>query len=129
MTPKFKFAGLGESQAAAAFAKEGRSEIILQALHLQADSRRSTAKVFCCLRQSGKVVRNGKGAQCVEIEVDSRCHICRHWITTGGPEKSASVTNVDLNWRFQVESQFRSQNSARKGALEAGQSEASDALR
>lgn len=69
------FSGLGESQAAPTFAKEGCSEIILQALHLQADGRRSMAKMFRRLRHAAKVVGNRKGAQSVQIEVGSRGHV------------------------------------------------------
>jgi hypothetical protein len=63
------FAGFGEGEAAATFAEERGGEIVLEALHLQTDGGGRSAETLCGLRETSEVMRDGEGAQGVEIEV------------------------------------------------------------
>lgn len=55
-------------------AEEWYAGIVLKALHLQSDGRRSAAKLLRCLCKASKVVCYGKGAEGIQIQIDSRCH-------------------------------------------------------
>jgi hypothetical protein len=100
------FSGFCQDQAPPTFAKESCAQIIPQALHLQADGGRCAAKALRRLRQTAKIVGNGKRSQSIKVEIGARRHgavrslaadrvprpekekpapamICRHWLKPG----------------------------------------------
>jgi hypothetical protein len=68
------FSRFHQTQSAPLLSEERYAEIVLEALHLQADRGRSAAELLRCLRKFSKVVRQGEGAERVQIKIDSRFH-------------------------------------------------------